>query len=37
MQGERQDVDSSVAEKNDVVKMTTLFFHNAKKGWNAYE
>ena len=25
MQGERQDVDFPVAEKNDVVKMTTLF------------
>ena len=37
MQGERQDVDFPVAVKNDVVKMTTLFFRNAKKGRNAYE
>ena len=37
MQGERQDVDSSVAEKNDVVKMTTLFSVTPMKGWNAYE
>ena len=31
MQGERQDVDFPVAEKNDVVKMTTLFFRNANE------
>lgn len=31
MQGERQDVDSSVAEKNDVVKMSTSFFRNASR------
>ena len=31
MQGERQDVDSPVAEKNDVVKMTTSFFRNANE------
>ena len=37
MQGERQDVDSSVAEKNDVVKMTTLFSVTPMKGRNAYE
>ena len=37
MQGERQDVDSSVAEKNDVLKMITSFFRNAKKGRCAYE
>ena len=37
MQRERQDVDSSVAEKNDVVKMTTLFSVTPMKGWNAYE
>ena len=37
MQGERQDVDFPVAEKNDVVKLTTSFFRNAKKGRNAYE
>ena len=37
MRRERQDVDSSVAEKNDVLKMITSFFRNAKKGRNAYE
>ena len=37
MQGERQDVDFPVAEKNDVVKMITSFFRNAKKGRCAYE
>ena len=37
MQGERQDVDFPVAEKNDVVKMTTLFSVTPMKGWNAYE
>ena len=37
MQGERQDVDFPVAEKNDVLKMITSFFRNAKKGRNAYE
>ena len=31
MQGERQDVDFSVAEKNDAVKMTTSFFRNANE------
>ena len=31
MQGERQDVDSSVAEKNDVLKMSTSFFRNANE------
>ena len=31
MQGERLNVDSSVAEKNDVVKMTILFFRNASE------
>ena len=31
MQGERQDVDFPVAEKNDVVKMTTSFFRNANE------
>ena len=28
MQGERQDVDFPVAEKNDVLKMSTSFFRN---------
>ena len=37
MQGERQDVDFPVAEKNDVVKMTTLFSVTPMKGRNAYE
>ena len=37
MQGERQDVDFPVAEKNDVVKLTTAFSVAPKKGWNAYE
>ena len=37
MQGERQDVDFSVAEKNNVVKMTTLFSVTPMKGRNAYE
>ena len=37
MQGERQDVDFPVVEKNDVLKMITSFFRNAKKGRNAYE
>ena len=37
MQGERQNVDFSVAEKNDVVKMTTLFSVTPMKGRNAYE
>ena len=37
MQGERQDVDFPVAEKNDVLKMITSFFRNAKKGRCAYE
>ena len=37
MQGERQDVDFPVAEKNDVVKLTTSFSVAATKGWNAYE
>ena len=37
MQGERQDVDSSVAEKNDVFKMATLFSVTPMKGRNAYE
>ena len=31
MQGERLNVDSSVAEKNNVVKLTTLFFRNASE------
>ena len=31
MQGERQDVDFPVAEKNDVVKMITLFFRDANE------
>ena len=35
MQGERQNVDFSVAEKNDVVKLTTLFSVTPMKGWNA--
>ena len=37
MQGERQNVDFSVAEKNNVVKMTTLFSVTLMKGRNAYE
>ena len=37
MQGERQDVDSPVAEKNDVLKMSTSFSVTPTKGWNAYE
>ena len=37
MQGERQDVDFSVAEKNDVLKMITSFSVAPTKGWNAYE
>ena len=37
MQGERQDVDSSVAEKNDVVKMSTSFSVTPMKGWNVNE
>ena len=37
MQGERQDVDFPVAEKNDVVKLTTSFSVAPTKGWNAYE
>ena len=31
MQGERQDVDFPVTEKNDVVKLTTSFFRNANE------
>ena len=31
MQGERQDVDFPVAEKNDVVKLTTSFFRGANE------
>ena len=31
MQGERQDVDFPVAEKNDVLKMSTSFFRNANE------
>ena len=31
MQGERQDVDFPVAEKNDVVKLTTSFFRDANE------
>ncbi len=31
MQGERQDVDFPVAEKNDVVKMITSFFRSANE------
>ena len=37
MQGERQDVDSPVAEKNDVLKMSTSFSVTPMKGRNAYE
>ena len=37
MQGERQDVNFSVAEKNDVFKMSTSFSITSMKGWNAYE
>ena len=37
MKGERQDVDSPVAEKNDVLKMSTSFSVTPTKGWNAYE
>ena len=37
MQGERQDVDFPVAEKNDVIKMITLFSVTPTKGRNAYE
>ncbi len=37
MQGGRQDVDSPVAEKNDVLKMSTSFSVTPTKGWNAYE
>ena len=37
MQGERQDVDFPVAEKNDVVKLTTSFSVTPMKGRNAYE
>ena len=36
MQGERQNVDSPVAE-NDVLKMSTSFSVTPMKGWNAYE
>jgi len=31
MQGERQDVDFPVAEKNAVVKLTTAFFRDANE------
>ena len=31
MQGERQDVDFSVAEKNDVLKMITFSYRNANE------
>ena len=31
MQGERLNVDFPVAEKNDVVKMTTLFSRNTNE------
>ena len=31
MRRERQDVDSSVAEKNDVVEMTTFSYRNANE------
>ena len=31
MQGERQDVDFPVAEKNDVVKLTTSFLRDANE------
>ncbi len=37
MRGERQDVDFPVAEKNDMVKMITLFSVTPMKGRNAYE
>ena len=37
MQGERQDVDFPVAEKNDVLKMITSFSVAPTKGRNAYE
>ena len=34
MQGERQDLDFPVAEKNDVLKMSTSFFRNAsERSW----
>ena len=31
MQGERQDVDFSVAEEENVVKMTTFSYRNANE------
>ena len=31
MQGERQDVDFPIAEKNDVLKMSASFFRNANE------
>jgi hypothetical protein len=37
MQGERQDIDFPVTEKNDVLKMSTLFSVTPMKGRNAYE
>ena len=37
MQGEWQDVDFPVAEKNDVVKMTTWISVTPMKGRCAYE
>ena len=37
MQGERQDVDFPVAEKNDVIKMITSFSVTPTKGQCAYE
>ncbi len=37
MQGERLNVNFSVTEKNDVVKLTTSFSVAPTKGWNAYE
>jgi len=35
MQGEWQDVDFPVAEKNDVLKMSISFSVTPMKGWNA--
>ena len=37
MQGERLNVDFPVAEKNDVLKMSTSFSVAPTKGRNAYE
>lgn len=35
MQGEWQDVDFPVAEKNDALKMSISFSVTLMKGWNA--